>query len=69
MPLPIVYTIRGCDAGMKLWRNFAQNGCGAKQFLNCLEVRAAPFALSRKWAAQGIAHEERRVESQPSNTR
>jgi len=35
MPLPIVYTIRGCDACMK---------------------------LLQKWAAQGVAYEERRVE-------
>jgi glutaredoxin len=35
MPLPIVYTIRGCDACTK---------------------------LLQKWAAQGVAYEERRVE-------
>src|ERR1035437_4476836 len=35
MPLPIVYTIRGCDACVK---------------------------LLRKWEAQGVAYEERRVE-------
>lgn len=35
MPLPIVYTIRGCEACMR---------------------------LLQKWAAQGVANEERRVE-------
>src|SRR5258708_11906282 len=29
-----------------LWRNSRKTECGAKQFLNCLDVRAAPSALS-----------------------
>ena len=39
-------------APFALLRNFAQNGCGAKQFLGCREVRAAPFALRTRTHAE-----------------